>query len=882
MTEELKTIFETLNAGNFGEKTYLDQLNEFLIYSGNTQLISEDNEGVACVYYQLLSCAKDVYSARLSIDCTDFPKQTQDILLKSFDNIMNISFNNSDSFSEVLCFLKDIKRYEHWDYDEYRKTISSTAHILLDVLERIDYVFYFKDENNNLIFPINKLISQFIRDSDFLNASEGITPETISILKLAVKLFETDTDGKLILDRIVKDCNLKFIVYLVDNCSIIDTKDFLNYKTNGTLIFYNQNTSRVLIHNENKDYFHGDHYGEISCEFDYKKKEIGYYVEIEYENEKSVSCFKLLENEQYRLKVLSLLFEQGIYNIFLSNSLLLLDNGETVPLNPFCKNDEVVIIGDNEHNGEKYSKDYILDILKLYRICSVKAKGLNRLSLGLIVQLCVIKKVPISVLLSSLNSDCWYQNQVLLNWVNSPQTTIDDFEKMVDMWYEQVKLYNSIKSIGTFDIRNQDFYPLQFNRFSELYSFIVSYNTEDLVLLYGTVLMDEDEETITSIAIEQKGVFPIKECIDSFCQEEQSLLSNKAKVIVLFSESNKKVFLCNQRLLGKMEELEQLQKYLVPISVGKCFRIDDLNMIFTSMRLFSDAFAEIANQRNLCSVNDFESQAYLRIIHNLMWSRIDSDDKAKKYISIIRNHQCIFFSTIKEEWETLLTPGVLLLPKDNESKDSVLFSIYFKYIKRHSERECNPFYNIKINEKDGHYYIGDCIVSSIIMITDNYLCGGATIRSIRAYLGLSIDSSDPSFNSYIKACESIQPIFCNGKPVPVSDILKKNKECSFSVVGLYGTDEGRKKIDKFLDDKEIKHDPTKFFRIIADNNREINSMAEEIWGEKKGFERFDGLFYPVIREFNLPKKTVFPEEMIRYPNKAICLFVQKKELESIN
>lgn len=37
--------------------------------------------------------------------------------------------------------------------------------------------------------------------------------------------------------------------------------------------------------------------------------------------------------------------------------------------------------------------------------------------------------------------------------------------------------------------------------------------------------------------------------------------------------------------------------------------------------------------------------------------------------------------------------------------------------------------------------------------------------------------------------------------------------------------------------------------------------------------------YPVIREFNMPKRNVFPEKMLSDAKKAICMFVLKAEIE---
>lgn len=879
MLEELKTILNTLKTGVSGEETYLNNLNKFLRLSGDTKKVASDGNGFACVFYSLLVYGRDVYSDWIN-DSYDFPENVKGFLIASFKNIKNISIDNcSNSFVKVIWFLKEICNSENQKFKEISKDVIHLAPILLDVLGKIEYIFYFKDEQGNEVFPIHRIIGHFLESPNFFNP-DVITLDRIQVLQLAVKLFKTNEQGKQILDRIRKDCNLRFIDYLLEDCTIVDTKEFCNYMKNHTLIFFNQVESKVLIHNEKKNYFEKtqDEKYVIEVETDCNEIEIGYFVEIAYQNIKSTSFSDLMRNnnEEERVKLLSLLFNDGYYNIFLQYSLYKDDKGNILPLNPFCANDEYIIQEIKSDNGAFYNKENIIEALNEYRLCSVKTSGLNRLSFGLVALLCTINLGSIYETLSSLNSASWFQSQVIEKWICSPLVSLEDIKQLVSKWYIQLKDCKFVNSIGKIEISVQDFFPLRFDSFGCLYKKLIAGDIGSISLQRGRIVKNEESDEPEKIICERNMEFLFCDVVKKCNEDELHLLVHGSEVFILFSDENRVAYLCDQRILKTIDSINSFQKNLLSYDIGRFMTNKNYDSIVSSMELFIDSFNEVTEKGKFCCF-DFDSHAYLRIIYNMVWTQIEDRESLKKYVHVLNCQPKINYSEVQNEWKKLVKKG-LLVPKDRVCKDSVLSDVYNKYLKTHMEREKSPLYDNQISINGGFYCYNGEKISSIVLLTDNFLSGSATIMAIRAYLGLHKDLNEKGLSRYKQAVESMQKFSCENNQVSVSEILETNKDCFFSVIGLFGTDEGCKKIDSFLEMQNIRHNKTDYLKKIDMCSDKIKSSANAIWGKKEGYQKMNSNEYPVIREFSMPKKTLFPSEMIDDPNKAICLFVKKDEL----
>ena len=153
---------------------------------------------------------------------------------------------------------------------------------------------------------------------------------------------------------------------------------------------------------------------------------------------------------------------------------------------------------------------------------------------------------------------------------------------------------------------------------------------------------------------------------------------------------------------------------------------------------------------------------------------------------------------------------------------------------------------------------------------------------IKAYLNMDISHDSENEQQYVRnAKERSQKYYMTDKAsnkilVDIDDIVEKNS-CSLEIHAYYGTKEGLEEIKQFLVEKDIKNLTVSYGREIIKKESQINDELQRL-GEK--WKRANSDVYTVIREFNMTKGNVFPEEMLINPQKSICMFVKKKEVYS--
>src|SRR5699024_6563223 len=110
--------------------------------------------------------------------------------------------------------------------------------------------------------------------------------------------------------------------------------------------------------------------------------------------------------------------------------------------------------------------------------------------------------------------------------------------------------------------------------------------------------------------------------------------------------------------------------------------------------------------------------------------------------------------------------------------------------------------------------------------------------------------------------------------VSLKDVIEKNA-CTVEIHGYYGTERGKGVIEDFLKKQHIRSAVVTYEREITKHAAQILDEVKNIWPR---FEPRDNI-YTVVREFNMPKMNVFPKEMLKDPEKAICMFVKKDEIK---
>lgn len=96
--------------------------------------------------------------------------------------------------------------------------------------------------------------------------------------------------------------------------------------------------------------------------------------------------------------------------------------------------------------------------------------------------------------------------------------------------------------------------------------------------------------------------------------------------------------------------------------------------------------------------------------------------------------------------------------------------------------------------------------------------------------------------------------YCKDNIVSIKKILMTN-QAVLTVHAYYGTSEGQRKIDSFLASSSFFFEPSSYVKEITVKDEEIINKAKDLW--HTGFESP----YLFIRRFNMPRKTVFPDEM---------------------
>ena len=128
-------------------------------------------------------------------------------------------------------------------------------------------------------------------------------------------------------------------------------------------------------------------------------------------------------------------------------------------------------------------------------------------------------------------------------------------------------------------------------------------------------------------------------------------------------------------------------------------------------------------------------------------------------------------------------------------------------------------YKHMLELKDDGYYFGDNRIENLLFLCDNFECGTATIRMLKAYLDIDIDNESEEEKGRIEQVRasrqkyylrevnlsdrkaSMTAVSEQLQEVLLKDVVQRNN-CSIEIHGYYGTKKGKETIEKFL---EIQH-----------------------------------------------------------------------------
>ena len=854
---------------------------DFLL-SKDSEYLSINKVDVARLFYQILCSYGRIFG---EIAHESIGEETH----RLFNHISGINTDEAtqseDSNLMTIWFLNEL--YQKLRYGQgFSAEISlSSINYWIMGLDDIKYIFKIKDSNGEKYFPINRLILKVLQDDEFISIRK-ITQYHIRIFQLAVELFEEHEEQK-ILNDIKEKCNLKFLEYLDGTQEVLDSKNYMNYQKNGVMLFYNESKKSILIRHEKEAYFHHGLDGvdrEIQTEYNIDKNPIGFFVIVDAENILLRSYHDVIL--QHPQRILELVYKYGCYNIFFNKALQIKEN-VIFPLNPYTDQDRYIV----DEKGIAYSKERIYDVLRGYNLSAVKSTGLDCVSIGLCITLLEKENVGIDALgLDSLIETDWYQNQVIRNWTNACKDPIAAIKSIMVLWCQELDYVCKKTTLQEYCVKTQNFLPyscsldwiysiLHLPSTPVIYEFAVEEDEEG-----SKILKINNAHTVAGKSIKRSDITDIDEVafdVQLSTDEKEEFWELGIKHYLTYDEaSNQWSFsLQKEALYMYLTLLEIINQNSLPLDVRTRASISAIDSIKSYMRLQEDALL-LNDVSNNDDYKDFDAIANYRLVHNLIWSRIDADNWESFY-KIIIHHQKSSFSLINQDAVFYLNEsGVLYVPKENESSDPSLSRIYHKYLKDNTQRSKYSLYfnELDFNAEENKYYINGNRIRKIVFLFDNICLGRATTISLASYLDQFDKVDNLKAERQAIAERAAIKYIAEGKIVSISEIISANEITDVEVHSYYGTQDGVEAVRAFLKKCGMKATVSYSEKLIKTTDAVFEDLSV-VWPEKwnKTPEEFES-FYMFIREFNQPKKNVFPDEMLVDPRKAICLFVKKKEI----
>lgn len=884
MGKNIKSITEMLQLGCCSEenlKYAIDYLIECDIAS-----LSEERLEVANLYYEILQQIPHVYAYE---DHT-IPENIMDTVRMLFENIQGIVENPTEreqqevSFS-VVEFLSYLRRHNSITGDnDFSKTDESveTVNSLNTDLGAIQYIFDIKQEGQ-LYFPIEKMLASVIKDKQFVNDISCIDSGHIKVLYLAVRFFDQTAQKTNILSEIIERCHLKFIEYMQDQSEILDTVDLHNYRKNGVITFLNSRKGKILIRHNERQYFPDNE--DVQEELSYNgDRKIGFYVEKDIPSDARPVTFNevMLKEPRQRLELLKL-FYSGYKNIF-GKYYLMERNGVFSAINLYANKDSYIVEEQRE-----CACDNTTDILENYYNLSVKESGgcpLNHLTVGMLVAVLEIEDTHENGLFNiQYTDDAFYQNQLIMKWLSMAKNKNHAVCELTHIMYQELKYCIKCKSESDRDELSIESHKIGIQKFLPFYMdllqilCVVDENWKEKRGTIQQASIRHSKELGRAIVLTENDPVMVVEGDDIIANQlslgELDLLST---CFVVVDETNC-VYLEDQRILKALYGLQTVMENCLKYETAQMIDKIQYNGIKQGVKLHKKGLSEAIPEKSYLNIC-FDEQFRYRLIHNMICYRINVDN-VEHYLKIFQGHQLLAFDRVKDDDLFQMNDQyTLYVPKDSFGEDSTLGNIYMNYLKTESKRDKFALYknDISYSTSKKCYMLNGKPIRHIVFLNDNFESGSGTTVVLSAYLNLL--HQEPS--KVDNAKKRIQTYFYyegeSRKSLNLTEILDTNC-CDITVHAYYGTQEGAKFIADFLCSNEIENVKVTYKHEITYKFKAIRESVDVIWGNYQ--ERYNEK-YAVIREFNMTKVNIFPKEMLQHPEKAICMYLIKKENVSHN
>lgn len=848
---------------------------------------SDDRILIADLYYASLKAIQ-------AMEDDEIIKRLKDDIICAFENINLIAKSGEDSATLIIInFLNDLYQRRE-DLASGIELSHENLVVLLKDLDSIKFIFKFCDQDGKRYFPINRLLSNIILDSNFINTR--IEPYHVNMFQLSVEMFKaTSEDPSVRFNELIKECNLKFVSYLDGACLRVDTMDMCNFRNNQVMIFYNVNMQKVLIRHEDKKYFTDLPDGvDVISEFNMNKRPIGYFVELDVKGTAIDYSDAIKESPK---EFLRLLYEGKYRNVLIEKMILKTSDGKYEPLNPFCKNDKYIIKGKiNGREGKVFSTDRFISGIEEGRLqlfsTDNKHTVLDQISVGLCLYLLENYSVDIDTLFSDLEYDDWLQNIIIKNWVNNNINVYDSLEFALEKYaidLDYCSRKNNIKDLRFEKGRIRDVLPYMFS-LGWVYNIL---NLPDQPSIYIGTLIEEEEGYYIDFSprVNRSVAKNINENISNTTSNNVKL-SEETDPDEFYQDEKRRYFVYDGSEWHSSITLQNLYKIIVTIElnnskmisydINKCIHQNSFDVLKNIMKLHQKELSDIEIHKI-----DFDSLIKFRLTNNLLLNEIDSK-KWKDYFNLFSKQQIIKFEDIiHDSYFSHKEEGVLVVPKDQVQQDAVLRKVYENYIRVNATRDLDWWYScIELSMKDGAYYLKESRVNKLRFLFDNIEHGTAAIRTIAANLGKENEwiqfeqertgVEESILKSRIECSKrKCQKYRCGNDVIELKDVYTTNQPL-IEVHSFFGTDEGDELIKKFLAYSGIENSDD-----YVTHRKKIIKKAELVKDECKNLGiKYDDKIYIVIREFNMPKKDLLPIGAVGKADNVATLLVKKLEVKA--
>lgn len=759
-----------------------------------------------------------------------------------------ISSESSPTTEErVLLFLRDLVNEE----ESVSVKILSDFKAVCEGLERIKYIFILKNEDGKKYFPIGNLLKKVMESYHYLT---DLDPNTISTFILAMEMFalENDIQSQEELSAIVDKYNLEGLKILFKG-NQLNRSWKQNLKANNVLVLIDENNNRIYIRCEDKSYFNS--LSDIKKEKNFHGNTMAYFVLKEYEESAVfLSLEEILIKENYnmelKLKVLDKIFNEKYYNILVDKPFI--KTGNTIDLvNDYSYKDEFII---TETNFQKANVDNLFRFgLNRYGLNKIWGNGVDFVIYNSLFKLLLIKPISLTQMNTAMSSVTGaFQDSVILYWLKNLKDIKSSLSVLIDSYFKEINYIKTKETISEKKIEEIYWIPYKFP-----VRLIIDKINEICKLREDDFQISEIEARKTfdgEIDFFHNSLKIPREKVD----EKQS---NVEEGIYYAFEKNEKFFINEAanyylKILYIIQQKNEELRLKSPSDYVFC-KQNEIDMIKTKMCLQKLALLPQNNGWEC----DFDSIVNLRILHHLIYNSFDNA-KWSIFCALLKKHYEIRYKDVISSC-SFEEDGVLYIPKEARDKCGALSSINETYIINKSKRDLGLYAN-ELKEKSGLYTINNHKIQKIVFVFDTLQSG----KSTKDYLSLFLNK-----DKNLK--KSVHKYFCDGREINMTELITKNNP-KIEILFFYGTHEGELAIKEFIKDEALLSRST--IRILESIDvMKIND--EQIKDIDKLYNfRIQSGFYPIIREFNQPKKNIFPDELLNANNIA-SLFVKKAEME---